>query len=411
MSFSTSSFEQIRSRMLWVKCLAAVGLLSLTLAPGFGQPPVDPDVDRPPVRPPVEPPDRPDFSRGLPPETADTPVTRPATLMTFTGKAGMVEEDEDQVTLMLDDGDEQKTFTVDPKAKITLNGKPARLKDVLAGDILKIVAHKADPSVARSIVAARVTEHVSGDSERRGSSATEGGRGGSRAAQAGSRRSQTMAAAANSGMNGGMVVPLQGRVFVLQIAQGSAAAQAGFRPGDTIVVVGPNNILPNNTILTGDGVNLTNSRLDTGLLFMPAGAGLNGTNTGAAAVEGAGTTVVPGRGVVPAAPGVVLPGAVAPGVGGATGTDNQDQTGNQGQTGNQNQPGNPTGNQAGQSANQPQSQPATGTGTRGAGTGNAGPGASGAGAAGTRGGSGAGTGTGTGGAGARTGTGGGGTNP
>jgi hypothetical protein len=326
--------------------LAGAGMLLAAWQPGSAQVRRDVDPDRPPVTPPAAPPVEPELRRGLPPEATpatETPATRPATMMTFTGKAALIESDDDKVTLLIDDT-EEKSFTVADNAKITLNSKPARLRDIQSGDVLKIVTHKAEPSVAQSIVAARVTEtsEDSGNPPRYSVADTEGPKGGTNSGQS------SYANMRSAGVVGA-VMPFQGRVFVMQIQDGTPAAELGFQPGDTILIVGANGMLPTNTNIQGGRVDA--AQLQSGLVVVPPGTvggnAAGGTIQGGA-VRGA-TGVVPGNtGVVPFVGPGIFPGS-------GIGTDNGNNQNGNNQNGN-NQNGN---NQNGNNGN------ATGTGTSG----------------------------------------------
>jgi hypothetical protein len=130
----------------------------------------------------------------------------------------------------------------------------------------------------------------------------------------------------------------------MQIQDGTPAAELGFQPGDTILIVGANGMLPTNTNIQGGRVDA--AQLQSGLVVVPPGTvggnAAGGTIQGGA-VRGA-TGVVPGNtGVVPFVGPGIFPGS-------GIGTDNgNNQNGN-------NQNGN---NQNGNNGN------ATGTGTSG----------------------------------------------
>ena len=346
---------RLSSRMMVVSAFAGAGLLLATIESGTAQIRRDVDPDRPPVAPPTEPAVEPELRRGLPPERTspgDTPVTRPATLSTFTGKVALVEADDDKVTLLIGD-EEEKTFTVADDAKITLNSKPARLKDLQLGDVLKVAVHKTEPSIAQSIVAARVTETSDEEAKppRYSIVGTEGPKGGGHQGQ-GSGRSGYAQGGMNSSGPVGAVMPFQGRVFVMQLQNGTPAAELGFQPGDTILIVGANGLLPTATDVRGGQINA--AQMQSGLVVVPPG--VIGGNAAGGTIPGGATRGAVGTGVVPA--GGVAP-IVAPGLFPATGNQNgNNQNGNQNPNGNQNNPG--AGNNPGTGTNN------TGTGAAGA---------------------------------------------
>ena len=339
-----------KGRMFVFSGIAGAGLMLASWQAGTAQVRRDVDPDRPPVTPPAAPPVERDLRRGLPPEDGpspvDSPATRPATMTTFTGKVAVVEADDDKITLLVGD-EEEKTFTVADDAKITLNSKPARLRDLQLGDVLKVAVHKTEPSVAMNIVAARVTETSQESSQppRYSVVDTEGPKGGGQ--QGGQMRSM--------GTVGG-VMPFQGRVFVMQIQAGTPAAELGLQPGDTILIVGSDGLLPTNANLRGGQANA--AQLQSGLVVVPPGAmepnqvggAAPGAVRGAAGVQGSGAVVAPG--VAPGAVAPVVP-FVGPGVFPGAGTQNGNNQDGNNQNGNNQNGNNQNGNNPGAGTNNP----------------------------------------------------------
>jgi hypothetical protein len=189
--------------LIFFSVLAAIGLVVMTMTqPGVGQ--VAPDADE----------DKADIER------TDTPgVTKQASTLSFVGKIASIEDNE--MTVLLPDKKEE-TFAIHDKTEIVLNGKPAVLSELRPTDAVKILCDVGHRDRADVIVVARADGVVEESATTTETLDTPG-----------ARRNGSQHQTQQSGNQ----MLQQGKLFVAPLAPNSAAAQAGLRPGDIILLV------------------------------------------------------------------------------------------------------------------------------------------------------------------------------
>ena len=241
--------------------------------------------------------------------TSDPGVTKDANTLFYVGKIASI--DEDRLTVVLADTKEQ-TFQVHDQTRIVLDGKRAELTDLRPTDAVKISADIGHRDRADVIVVARA-DRVVDESAHSTEPVNPSARSAARLAQSGQL--------------------WQGKLFVAPLAPDCAAALAGLRPGDIILLVEPDAALDSDAALQGLRILPTASNpaivlggVPAAGQVVPGGGGVVPGNVGAGVVVpgnvGAGV-VVPGNvGTGVAVPGTVPGTTVQPPVPGDTNTNN-----------------------------------------------------------------------------------------